>query len=246
MSDTTVRQDSEQGLKARIAALEAELDSLTYAISHDLRAPLRAIEGFSRALAEDYEGVLDPQGADYLHRINRASVKVTRMVDGLLRLSRIGRRQLVPAASDLSSDSEAVLRALQAAHPEHSVEWQVAPGITARGDPELLRMLLDELLTSAWLFTANRSPALIEFYSRQDSERTIFCIHDNGVGFDATIAEKLFRPFQTLPTEVDHQGTGIGLAIAKKIVDRHLGSLWAESAPGQGASFFFTLGDADE
>ena len=230
----------------RIEKLQADLDSLEYAISHDLRAPLRAIEGFSTALEEDYAAALDAQGSDYVRRIRRASARVNAMVDGLLRLNRVGRRPLALSIVDLAAMSEQVIKGLKANAPNRKVTLKVMPEMFVRGDRDLLRTLVTELLENAWVFTATQPAATIQFSKTPGPAGDVFCICDNGVGFDSEMAGTLFRPFGKLDAGATGSGIGIGLAVAKRVIDRLGGTIWAASTPGQGASFYFTLGNPDD
>ena len=239
----TVGQESRPNLRARVDELEAELASLEYAISHDLRAPLRALDGFSQALEEDYVTALDGQGLDYLRRIRRASLKATQMVEGLLRLSRIGRKDLVLEPVDLSVLCLEVIHEIEQNHPDREIAWHVGPGVTVNADKQLLRTLVTELFENALRYTSGRCDAKVEFAAAPQPDGQAFFVRDNGIGFDAELASSLFRPFQKLDTS--QGGVGIGLAVAKRIVARHGGTIWASSSLGGGATVHFTLGGSD-
>jgi PAS domain S-box-containing protein len=232
-------------VRARTAALEAsnqELEAFSYSISHDLRAPLRALDGFSRLLEEDYEELLEEQGRDHLRRIRRASQRMGDLIDDLLKLSRISRSQVKRAAVDVSVRAAEILRELAEAEPERAIEWRVAPGLAAEADEGLVRAALENLLRNAWKFTRQTPDARIEVGRAQRKGSEVFYVEDNGVGFDMEHAARLFSPFQRLHRPEHFEGTGIGLAIVQRIVRLHGGDVWAESAPGRGARFYFSFG----
>lgn len=234
----------EQRVQERTAQLEAavrELESFAYSVSHDLRGPLRGIDGFSQALSEDYGDKLDAPGRDYLRRVRAAAQRMGQIIDDLLRLSRVSRAPLATATVDLSALAHDILAHLRESQPGRQVTVQVQDGLQAEGDPGLLRVVLENLLGNAWKYTGKREAARIEFSrTRQDSE-DVFCVRDNGVGFDMQYADKLFGAFQRLHHPSEFEGTGIGLATVQRIVHRHGGRTWAESVPGQGAVVYFTL-----
>jgi signal transduction histidine kinase len=216
----------------------AEAEAFNYSVSHDLRGPLRPLDGFCEVLLQDYATGLDERGRDYLRRIRAAAQRMGQLIDDLLELSRIGRADLSRRAVDLSSLVSQIHDELrgEAARP---VELLCPPGITASGDARLLRIALENLLRNAWKF-AGRQPRPQITFGRRDGAEPVYFIRDNGVGFDPTYAGKMFQPFQRLHG-ADFPGTGIGLAIVQRIVSRHGGRIWAESTPGQGATFSFTL-----
>ena len=242
----------EQRVRERTAELEtaterlreanAELESFSYSVSHDLRAPLRAIDGFSEILVEDYAGLLDEDGLAHLARIRNGAQRMGRLVDDLLALSRVGRQELQVGDVDLSLAAARILGELAAAEPERCVDVVVQPGCRAAADKGLVTVLLTNLLGNAWKFSAASEEARIEVGSAADDGETAFFVRDNGAGFDQAGAERLFRPFSRLHSEQEFAGTGIGLAIVQRIVARHGGRCWAEGAPGEGATFSFTLG----
>ncbi len=226
---------------AELTHLNEELESFSYAVSHDLRAPLRSISGFARILQEDNREQLDEEGRDALDRITRAAGYMSELIDALLVLSRVGRRELRHQPVDISTMAEEILAGLAAASPERSVAWQVAENLQAEGDPELLRVLLDNLLGNAWKYTGRTEQARIEVDAFEDEAGwRWFRICDNGCGFDPARAERLFRPFQRLHGD-EYEGTGVGLATVLRIVRRHGGEIRAEGRPGAGACFLFTL-----
>ncbi|MEN5118590.1 CHASE domain-containing protein [Luteimonas sp. TWI662] len=220
-----------------------ELESFAYIVSHDLRAPLRSIDGFGRILAERYGGAIDAQGQDYLARVRNAAARMDALIDALLKMSRISRGEFKRSPLDLSRLAEEVVAELRHAEPSRQVEVVIAPGLTAEGDVALVRNLLQNLLGNAWKFTADTADARIEFGRGADGA---FFVRDNGAGFNADYAGKLFRPFQRLHREDEYKGHGVGLASVKRIVERHGGTISAEGAPGQGATFRFTLARATE
>ena len=222
--------------------LERELDALSYGISHDLRAPLRHVSGFSRALQEDCADQLDATGLDYLRRIRASADRMAAMLDGLLELGGVGRAELRPEELDLGALAAAAADELTASAAGRSVRVDVAAGLAARGDPRLLRLLFAHLIGNAWKFTADEPVAVIEVGAR-DGE---FFVADNGPGFDMSHADRLFMPFQRLHPADRFPGTGIGLAVVQRIVHRHGGRIRADAAVGEGAIFAFTLPDHTE
>ncbi|HVS75728.1 MAG TPA: ATP-binding protein [Steroidobacteraceae bacterium] len=231
-----------------LAALEEsrrELESLTYTVAHDLRAPLRAIDGFARALSDDCGERLDEDGRRYLQHVLDAAQRMSGMLEGLLTLARIFRAELHPAASNVSSISRGILDQFRAAEPSRAIDVVIADGIVAEADPSLLTTVLEALLQNAWKFTRGRQPARIEVGVHPGRPPAYF-VRDNGVGFDMRYAGKLFAPFQRLHSEREFEGVGIGLAAAQRIVRRHGGRIWAEAAPDRGATFHFTLAETLE
>ena len=239
----------EQRVRHRTTELEAstrELDAFAYSVSHDLRAPLRALCGFSQVLVEDYGDVLDETGQQYLARIQAATVRMGQLIDDLLNLSRATRVELRREPVDLRLLADELIAELRAADPDRHVEVTVADPLVGTGDPQLLRLVLQNLIGNAWKFTGNRPEARIELGSTErDGVPGIF-VRDNGAGFDRRYAEKLFAPFQRLHTTTEFTGSGIGLAIVSRIVRRHGGQVWAEGEPDRGATFSFTLSPAAE
>lgn len=231
---------------ADLRAAMAELESFSYSVSHDLRAPLRTIDGFSLALQEDYAAALGPDGQDYLDRIRAASQRMGELIDGLLRLSRVTRSELRSEKVDLSAMARTIAADLQRTQPNRSVTFAIQDGLVANGDPQLLRVALDNLLGNAWKFTARRKDARIELRARESDRQTTYSVRDNGAGFDMAFAGKLFGPFQRLHGRDEFEGTGIGLATVQRIVRRHGGKIWGEGEVDRGASFSFTLGVPSE
>ncbi|MBK9713400.1 MAG: PAS domain-containing protein [Kouleothrix sp.] len=236
----------EQRVAERTAELEAanhELEAFSYSVSHDLRAPLRSIDGFSQALLEDYAERLDATGRDYLQRIRAACQRMGQLIDDMLNLSRLTRSDMCPKAIDLSALVETIAAGLQRAQPGRRIDLVVAPGLVANGDPRLLRIALENLLDNAWKFTSRRAQARIEFGLTTRDGLPAYFVRDDGAGFDMAYADKLFGVFQRLHTAEEYEGTGIGLITVKRIIQRHGGQVWGEGAIDRGATFYFTLGD---
>ena len=216
-------------------------------MSHDLRAPLRSIDGFSQAVIEDYAGQLDDQGRDYLGRVRAATQRMGHLIDDMLALSRVTLAEMQRGTVDLSALAAEVFVELQKNEPERNVDWRIEPGLVTTGDEQLLRVLLVNLLGNAWKFTGKTANATIEFGAMrnaptQNTQGTRdFFVRDNGAGFDMTYAGKLFGAFRRLHTNADFPGTGIGLATVQRIVHRHGGQVRGEGLPGRGATFYFSL-----
>lgn len=234
-----------EDLEQRAIQLEAtnkELEAFSYSVSHDLRAPLRTIDGFSAAILEDYGDQLPDEGRSYLMRIRTAAQRMAQLIDDLLNLSRVTRAPLNPEPTNLSTIAQHVVRELQQADSERIVEISVAPGIIANSDPRLMKVVLENLINNAWKFTSKQEFARIEFGTKDDPEEgRIFYVRDNGAGFDMAYVNKLFGAFQRLHTSSEFPGIGIGLAIVQRIINRHGGHVWAEGSPNEGATFYFTL-----
>ncbi|MBI3736612.1 histidine kinase, partial [Candidatus Sumerlaeota bacterium] len=245
MENVRLYADMEDRIRQRTAQLETanqELEAFSYAVSHDLRAPLRAIAGFSDALAEDCGEKLDQNGKHYLSRIGSAVRRMNELIEDLLNLSKVTRAPLNGRKVDLTAMTRELAARLGETSPGREVELVIADGIEAEGDPRLLRALLENLMNNAWKFTSKRAKARIEFSAaRDDAGRLVYCLRDNGAGFNPEHAAKLFSPFQRLHSSEEFEGTGIGLATVQRIVARHGGKVWAEGKPGEGAAFFFTL-----
>jgi signal transduction histidine kinase len=221
-----------------------ELEAFSYSVSHDLRAPLRSIDGFSRILLEDYADKLDEEGADYLGRVRGASNHMALLIEDLLDLSRVSRGPLRREVIDLSAMARDIVKKLERAHPERRVKFVAQEGVVAFGDANLLAVALENLLGNAWKFTSKRNEATIEFGVdvSHGGGSVAYYVRDDGAGFDPRYADKLFRAFQRLHGSEEFEGTGIGLATVARIVHRHGGKVWAESRVGEGATFYFTLG----
>jgi PAS domain S-box-containing protein len=250
-TDITQRKKAEAELKqallelehssAQLAATNKELETFSYSVSHDLRAPLRSIDGFSQALLEDYSDKLDESGRDYLQRLRAASQKMGELIDGLLKLSRLTRSEMRQEQVNLTSLAEEVSTRLQETQPNRKTKFIIDKGLTARGDPQLLRVLIENLFGNAWKFTGKKRQAKIEFGSSKVNGKRTYFVKDNGIGFDMTYADKLFGAFQRLHDTTKFPGTGIGLATVQRIINRHGGTIRAEGAEGKGATFYFTL-----
>lgn len=239
-----LNRELEQHVAERTTQLEAanrELEAFSYSVSHDLRAPLRSIDGFSQALLEDYSGSLDDQGKDFLQRIRAGSQRMARLIDDLLKLSRVTRSEMRRERVDLSEIVRQVVSELRSTQPGRNADFIVPDGITAEGDPDLLCLVVENLLSNAWKFTGRNSEARIEFGVVDHGGRTTYFVKDNGVGFDMSYSGKLGMPFQRLHSMSDFPGTGVGLATAQRIVRRHGGELWVEAEEGKGATAFFAL-----
>lgn len=224
-----------------LTVINKELESFSYSVSHDLRAPLRGIDGFSQALLEDYTDKLDAQGKDYLQRVCSASQRMSQLIDDMLNLSRITRSEMQKKTVDLSALVQTIVAELKAGQPERQVEFVIAEGVTANGDVRLLQILLANLLNNAWKFTSTHPRARIEFGVTQYKDNLAYFVRDDGVGFDMAYADKLFVPFQRLHAVTEFPGTGIGLATVQRIIHRHGGRVWAQGAVEQGTTFYFTL-----
>jgi signal transduction histidine kinase len=218
-----------------------ELESFSYSVSHDLRAPLRHLIGFSSALLADYRDRLDGTARDYLTRIARASRKMEELIDALLQLSTVSRLKLKISTVDLSILAREIASSLQRSAPDRHVTFLIAERLTVQADEVLLRSMVDNLLGNAWKYTSKKEDATIEFAATEQDAQTVYFIRDNGAGFDMAYADKLFSAFQRLHRESDFEGTGIGLATVQRIVTRHGGAIWAEGSVGVGATFYFTF-----
>lgn len=258
--DITERKRAEQEVKELTRDLEArvadrtaelidanrELESFSYSVSHDLRAPLRVIDGFSKILLDDERERLDETAREHLRRIRAAAERMGHLIDDLLDLSRVSRTSMRREPVDLSALAQSVAAVLRATDPEREVEWVMAPGVTARGDSRLLRIALENLFGNAWKFTKRTERPRIEFGLSRDGDEAIYWVRDNGAGFDMGYADRLFGTFQRLHTSDEFPGTGVGLAIVRRIIQRHGGRIWAEGAVGRGAVLSFTLNVPEE
>jgi signal transduction histidine kinase len=230
-----------QGVNTELLAANKELEAFSYSVSHDLRAPLRGIDGFSLALLEDYAEKLDEDGRDYLHRVRAATQRMGILIDDLLNLSRVTRSEMRWESADLSAIVRSVVAELRKTEPEREVDVRIEDGLQATADAHLLRIVFENLLGNAWKFTSKRGFARIEFGTVQVNARPAFYIRDDGAGFDPAFSDRLFGAFQRLHDKDEFPGTGVGLATVQRIIHRHGGRIWAESAVGRGATFYFTL-----
>ena len=242
--DITGRKQAEKALRERTFQLESankELESFSYSVSHDLRAPLRSIDGFSVLLLEEHADRLDPAAQGYLRRVRAGSQRMGQLIDDLLNLSRVTRSEMNRETVDLSALARAIATELQQAQPERAVDLVIAPNLVANGDARLLRIALENLLSNAWKFTGRCSCARIEFGAIRHNGQPAYLVRDNGAGFDMTYAHKLFGAFQRLHAASEFPGSGIGLATVQRIIHRHGGRVWTEGEVERGATFYFTL-----
>jgi PAS domain S-box-containing protein len=226
---------------AELAAVNKELEAFCYSVSHDLRAPLRGLDGFSQALLEDYSDKLDGEGKDLLQRIRAGSQRMGHLIDDLLNLSRVSRSELHREPVNLSGLAGDVAGELRERDPQRHVALRITEGLKADGDPQLLRVVLENLLGNAWKYTSKRPEATIEFGLSCDNGHSSFFVRDDGVGFDMQYADKLFAPFQRLHGITEFPGVGVGLATVQRIIQRHGGRVWAQAEVNKGATFHFTL-----
>jgi signal transduction histidine kinase len=225
--------------------LNKELEAFSYSVSHDLRAPLRSIDGFAQALREDWGDRLDETGQDHLSRVRNAAQRMGRLIDDLLKLSRLSRMQVQRLDVNLGQIARDIARELEERNPMRKVEWIIDDDLRANCDPSLARIVLENLLGNAWKFTSKTPDARIEFTKMRDTDPPTFVIRDNGAGFDMQYADKLFAPFQRLHGEREFPGTGIGLATVQRIVHKHGGEVWTRAEVGHGAAFYFSFEPAD-
>jgi PAS domain S-box-containing protein len=241
ITERKLAEEAQRKSNAALAVANRELEAFSYSVSHDLRAPLRGIDGFSQALLEDYPDRLDEQGKDYLQRVRSATQRMGALIDDMLSLSRVTRSEMKRETVDLSALAQSITEELQTTQPERRAEFVIASGLTASGDARLLQVLLVNLLDNAWKFTGKHPQARVEFGCTQVEGEPAYFVRDDGAGFDMTYADKLFGTFQRLHTEAEFPGTGIGLATVQRIVHRHGGRVWAEGKVEEGATFHFTL-----
>ncbi len=242
--DISERKKAEDDLKVYAKELEAankELEAFSYSVSHDLRAPLRAMDGFSESLLQDYGCSLDEAGQNYIQRIRKASQTMAQLIDDILKLSRISRTEMFRGIVNLSMMVKVIGEELKANQPKRQAEFLVAPEVIVNGDKNLLQIALNNLLGNAWKYTGKCEKTRIEFGVARQNGETVYFVRDNGVGFDMRYAGKLFQPFQRLHSSKDYPGTGIGLATVQRVIRRHGGRIWAESEIGKGTTFYFTL-----
>jgi len=251
IEDITARRLAEENVKKlntdlqhnldELAAANKELEAFSYSVSHDLRNPLNRILGFSDVLLEDYSDKLDDEGKDHLNRVIKNATGMSRIMDDLLRLSRISRHGVQRQDVDLSKLAASVVAELREAQPDRGATVDIQEGIAAFADAKLIEVALSNLLGNAWKFTSKIKNARIQFGTSEQEGKIVYYVKDNGAGFDQSFSEKLFLPFHRLHSEEEFEGTGIGLATVQRIIHRHGGKVWAEGEPGKGAMFYFTL-----
>lgn len=230
---------SEKNIELEV--LNEELRAFSYSVSHDLRAPLRSMDGFSLALLEDYSDQLPMEGQDALRRIRLASQRMGRLIDDMLRLTQVTRAEIMIEQIDLTAMCSSIASTMQETDPDRPVQWHIAPGMKIDADMPLIQIVMQNLIENAWKFTGKTAVPSISIGRQDDGGNTTFFITDNGAGFDMLHAKNLFRTFERLHTAADFKGTGIGLALVNRIINRHEGRIWSESAVGQGATFFFCM-----
>jgi len=236
--------DLERRVTERTRQLEAanrELEAFAYAVSHDLRAPLRSMSGFSQILQESAPPGLDEKSRHYLQRIHDASVRMSSLIDDLLNLSRIGRSELTARPISLSQIAAEAAAAIRERHPTREVQLEITPGMEVSADPRLLRIALENLLSNAWKYTSRSPQARVSVGTQAAESGSVYFVRDNGVGFDMKYADKLFVPFQRLHPEAEFPGSGVGLVTVQRIIARHGGRIWADAQPDAGATFYFTM-----
>lgn len=255
MVDVTDRRAAEEALRAltqdldrlveqrtaELRAVNQELEAFSYSVSHDLRAPLRAIEGFLDTFLEGYGGAVDPRGRQMLERARAAGGRMRRLVDDLLAFARAGQAELRRQEIDLGAIAREVAATLQASAPERLVEWVFAPDLVAQGDPGLLRVVMENVLGNAWKFSSRHATARVEVGADRRGPVPVYFVRDDGAGFDMSHAANLFEPFQRLHAGSEFEGTGVGLATVRRIAERHGGRVWAEAEVEKGATVYFTL-----
>ncbi len=228
-------------VQAELVASNHELEAFSYSVSHDLRAPLRAIDGYSQSVLEDYADNIDAQGKADLQRVRAAAKRMGLLIDDLLTLARTARSEMLHQRVDLSNMAQEIVAQIQATNPERKVEFTIAPGLVVEGDSGLLCVALENLLENAWKYTSGKPQGVVELGVEQQGREKVYFVRDNGVGFDMKYADKLFGPFQRLHVDADFPGTGIGLATVQRVIRRHGGHIWANAKVNQGATFYFVL-----
>lgn len=218
-----------------------ELEAFSYSVAHDLRSPLRVIDGFSRIILKDHKGTLDAAGQDYFQRIQGSANRMSQLIDALLTLSNVMRTGITREEVDMSAAAAMIAEEFERSEPGRKASFAIAGGLKAKGDPSLLRLVLENLIGNAWKFTSKQEEARIEVGSQMEAGRTVFFVRDNGAGFDMQYADRLFNPFQRLHAETEFPGTGIGLATVQRVIQRHGGRIWAVGQKDRGATFYFTI-----
>lgn len=246
VSDITIRKQIEQALRERadeLARVNKDLESFSYSVSHDLKTPLNTILGFGRLIREDYQGKLDTALNDYLKRIEHSAIQMKSLIDDILNLSKISRQEIKKQQTNLSQIALSIIEELKASQPQRVVKVDIQDNMIANVDKNLIHIALSNLLGNAWKFTGKTPDARIRFNKQIKNGKSIYSIKDNGAGFDMKRSENLFTPFRRLHSDQEFSGTGIGLAIVERVIERHGGRIWAEGEINKGATFFFTLDD---
>ena len=220
----------------------ADLESFAYSVSHDLRAPLRAIDGFGQTLIEDCAPLLDDAGRFAIERVRANAIHMGRLIDDMLHLARISHGELSPGPTDLGALARQIVAELREQQPDRNLDVRIAEGLVADVDPDFIRIALANLLSNAFKFTGGQTAPRIDFASEMRDGEVVYYVRDNGAGFDMAYAERVFRPFERLHSQDEFPGTGIGLATVQRVIRRHGGRIWADAAIGRGATFYFTLG----
>lgn len=226
---------------SELASVNRELEAFSYSVSHDLRAPLRAIDGFSLALLEDYADSVSVEAKEYIVRVRNAAQRMGQLIDDLLLLARLSRSDMHIERIDLSKMANEIIEALREANPERKVQVNIQPGVMVMADRKLFKVVMENLLGNAWKYTSKKPEATIDFYAQEIDGETQYVLRDNGAGFDMAYADKMFGAFQRLHGVSEFEGTGVGLATVQRIINRHHGRIWAEGEPGQGARFYFVV-----
>jgi light-regulated signal transduction histidine kinase (bacteriophytochrome) len=245
VTETKRNQEALACAKDAAEAANSELESFSHSVAHDLRAPLRSIDGFSQALLEDYAEKLDGDGRKYLSFVRESAQHMAQLIDDLLALSQVTRSELHREGVDVSALARAAITRLQRSQPDRRVDVVIQEGLGGEGDPRLLTVVLDNLFGNAWKFTGRRDEARIEFGATSNDGHRVYFVRDNGAGFDMAFVNKLFGVFQRLHAATEFEGTGVGLATVQRVVSRHGGRVWAEGEINRGATFFFTLYDKE-
>ncbi len=237
------RQKELEAKNVELQRINEELKDFTYAVSHDLRAPLRTVGNFAQILQEDYSERLDDDGRMYLNRLIDGAARMNRLIDETLDLSRVSRTEIVRSPVDLSALAKHIMDRYRQSQPDRNTEIEIQSGMVAQCDKRLIERGLENLLSNAWKYTGKENKTKISFGAVCRDGKTVYVVRDNGVGFSMEYAKRLFTPFQRLHKESDFKGTGVGLSIVQRIIHRHGGEIWAESTMGEGSSFYFTLGE---